>query len=260
MGKEKKSIGIKTTRYFTKSCSRCGFEYPNWFTNCTKCGLAWDDTEKDATITKESHKKTIKIVVKITEEDFDKAIQRVELIFSADQGKTWYQVNMEAKLDYYLAEIEDIPLGSVIIYYIEVYLEDGDKIIENNENEYFYYKVGIPIKETELQPSQTESQTIKDNIKEKPISPQEYKVTPKEKSENDNYISKQMIEQLTKKIQSEKIKTLSIPLSEKTIPEKERLVDISQSKMDKDLKICPHCKSKIKKLWSICPICGKTLQ
>jgi len=36
MGKEKKKFGIKTTRYYTKNCANCSFEYPNWFTNCRK--------------------------------------------------------------------------------------------------------------------------------------------------------------------------------------------------------------------------------
>ena len=48
MGKQKKGLGIKTTRYFTKSCSKCSFEYPNWFTNCPKCGAAWDEMEAKA--------------------------------------------------------------------------------------------------------------------------------------------------------------------------------------------------------------------
>ena len=66
MGKDKKALGIKTTRYFTKSCSKCGFEYPNWFTNCPKCGTAWDELEAKAfTPSTKSQKKIIKIVVKI---------------------------------------------------------------------------------------------------------------------------------------------------------------------------------------------------
>ena len=52
MGKEKKNIGIKTTRYFTKTCSNCEFEYPNWFTNCPKFGLAWDDTSLEISTSK----------------------------------------------------------------------------------------------------------------------------------------------------------------------------------------------------------------
>jgi predicted ATP-dependent serine protease len=57
MGKEKKGIGIKTTRYFTKNCSKCSYEYPNWFTNCPKCGVAWDDAELKPTMLKEAQKK-----------------------------------------------------------------------------------------------------------------------------------------------------------------------------------------------------------
>ena len=50
---KKKSLGIKTTRYFTKTCLKCNFEYPNWFTNCPKCGIAWDSVEAEK-IKKES--------------------------------------------------------------------------------------------------------------------------------------------------------------------------------------------------------------
>jgi len=60
--KDKKVLGIKTTRYFTKNCSKCGFEYPNWFTNCPKCGAAWDEMEAKAfTGSPDMQKKTIKI-------------------------------------------------------------------------------------------------------------------------------------------------------------------------------------------------------
>ena len=132
MGKKKKTTGIKTARYFTKNCTKCGFEYPNWFTNCPKCSASWDDTEIIHT-PKEAHKKTIKIVVKITEETFNKTLFSVNLIFSADQGKSWYQMEMEAQMDYYIAEIAEVPTGSVIIYYVEVFLEDGERVIENND-------------------------------------------------------------------------------------------------------------------------------
>ena len=95
---KKKSIGIKTTRYYTKTCSKCKFEYPNWFTNCPKCGVAWDEGDlEEVAIKGETPKKTIKIVVKITEEDFNESIRNVKLIFSADQGNNWYQIDMENK-------------------------------------------------------------------------------------------------------------------------------------------------------------------
>ncbi|KKM78426.1 hypothetical protein LCGC14_1360090 [marine sediment metagenome] len=258
MGKEKKSIGIKTSRYFTKSCSHCGFEYPNWFTNCPKCGVAWDDAEIKKYTSKESQKKTIKIVVKITEEDFEKTILKVNLIFSADQGKSWYQMEMDAKIDYFLAEIAEIPMGSVIIYYIEVYLEDGERIIENNENNYFYYKVGVPIGEPEGKPTEIESQALKENIKKIPILPQEYYQTPKESLKRKTYITREMIEQSTK-TPVENVKTPSTRLSQDQNPEKITILGKPQTRIDPDLKICTHCKSKIKKMWSTCPICGKSL-
>ena len=142
MGKKKKSLGIKTTRYFTKTCTKCKFEYPNWFTNCPKCGAAWDSVEAEKTTgAKEALKKTIKIVVKITEEDFNNTLERVKLIFSADQGRSWYQMEMENQLDFFIAEITDVPVGSDIIYYIEVILIHGEQVIENNEGNYFHYKV-----------------------------------------------------------------------------------------------------------------------
>ncbi len=258
MGKEKKTIGIKTTRYFTKDCSQCGFEYPNWFTNCPKCGIAWDDAEIKKHTPKENQKKTIKIVVKITEEDFNKAILKVNLIFSADQGKSWYQMEMDAKIDYFLAEIAEIPMGSVIIYFIEVYLEDGEKIIENNENNYFYYKVGVPIGELEVKPTEIESQVLKENIKEIPIIPQEYYPTPKESIKPKTYITREMVEQSTRTL-VENVKTTSTPLSQDQNPENITILGKPQTIIDPDLKICTHCKSKIKKMWSTCPICGKSL-
>ncbi len=258
MGKEKKAIGIKTTRYFTKTCSKCSFEYPNWFTNCPKCGAAWDNAEIKRSTHKESQKKTIKIIVKITEEDFNKAILKVNLIFSADQGKAWFQMEMDAKIHYYLAEIAEIPIGSVIIYYIEVYLEDGERIIENNENNYFYYKVGIPIGEPEVKPTKIENQTLKENIKEIPIKPQKFYQTPKESPKLETYITREMIEQSTK-IPVENTKKSSKASSQDLTLGSTTIFGTPQTKIDPDLKICPHCNSKIKNMWSICPICGKSL-
>jgi len=257
MGKEKKTLGIKTTRYFTKNCSKCSFEYPNWFTNCPKCGAAWDDSEVIPT-RKEAYKKTIKIVVKITEEDFNKSISYVNLIFSADQGKSWYQMVMEAKLDYYIAEIAEVPVGSVIIYYIEVYLEDGEKVIENNEGKYFFYKVGVPIGESEKIPQKQESDDLNKRIKESSIKPQKYQKPSVEIPKQNFFVSREMLEQST-----------LVPHEEIKISEQKNSIDYRsnestifgkpQTKIDPELKVCVHCNSKIKKMWSTCPICGKTL-
>ena len=258
MGKDKKNIGIKTTRYFTKTCFKCGFEYPNWFTNCPKCGVAWDDKELEATSSKEAQKKMIKIIVKITEEDFNKAIHKVNLIFSADQGKSWYQMEMASKTDFYLAEIAEIPVGSVIIYYIEVYLEDGEKIIENNDSKYYYYKVGIPISETAIKPTKVEDHIIKENIKKKPIQLKQYSKIPKESLSPKTYVTRDMIED-SSRIILEDIKVPSRELSQEKTSENITIFGKPQTRIDPELKICTHCNSKIKKMWSICPICGKPL-
>jgi hypothetical protein len=231
MGKEKSpKLKIKTARYFTKNCSNCSFEYPNWFTNCPKCGASWDDAETKAatTITEDVRPKTkkIKIVVKITEEEYNQAIERVQLLFSADQGKSWYQMRMDIKMDYFIVEIPDVPIGSVIIYFIEVHLVNGDKVIENNEGKYFYYQVGVPITEVKAEPTQAETQVISENIRETPPAPQEF---------------------------------ITVPDSEFTPIQDEKEMTIfgkPQTQVDPNLKLCPHCKSKIKKMWSICPICG----
>jgi hypothetical protein len=259
MGNEKKAPKIKTTRYFTKNCSKCGFEYPNWFTNCPKCGAAWNEIEaKSFSGSTEAQKKTIKIVVKITEEDFNRAILSVNLIFSADQGKSWYQMEMDSKMDYYLAEIAEIPAGSVVIYYIEVYLENGEKIIENNDNKYYYYNVGTSIGEPEEKPSNLERRTIKEKIKDSEIKPQQYFKQSTEPQKPTTRITREAIEQSTV-IPRDPFKP---PI--KDAPPSSTAHDLTifgkpQTKIDPELKVCSYCNSKIKKIWSTCPICGKNI-
>ena len=169
MGKDKKkTLGIKTSRYFTKNCTTCKFAYPNWFTNCPKCGAAWDSTKAVETVEeKGSLKKTIKIVVKITEEDFNNTLERVQLIFSADHGKSWYRLRMEHELDYFIAEIADVPMGSIIIYYIEVLLAHREVVSEINEGNYFHYEVGIPIEESEAKQNVVRKTAVSSEYNEK---------------------------------------------------------------------------------------------
>lgn len=257
MGKEKKKFGIKTTRYYTKNCANCSFEYPNWFTNCPKCGASWNNTEI-VPAPKETNKKTIKIVVKITEETFNKAIFSVILIFSADQGKSWYQMEMDPKMDYYIAEITEIPIGSVIIYYVEVYLEDGEKIIENNEGKYFFYKVGVPIEESEAEVSPQESEAIKKRIDQSTSKPRQYQKPPIETPSPRPRITREMFEQSTI-IPQEKKKVPKQTSSQEYTLQAATIFGKPQTEIDPELKTCSHCKSKIKKMWSICPICGKSL-
>ncbi len=257
MGKEKKKLGIKTTRYFTKKCTKCSFEYPNWFTNCPKCGSSWDNTGV-ISAPKDSHKKTIKIVVKITEETFNKGIFTVNLIFSADQGKSWYQMVMDSKMDYYIAEIAEVPIGSVIIYYVEVYLEDGEKIIENNDGKYFFYKVGVPIGETEPETSTQEREAIKKSIDHSTKKPQKYQKPPIEAPLQKPRVTREMVEESTVVPQEENIKQEN-GVSQEYIVDDATIFGRPQTEIDPELKLCTHCNSKIKKMWSICPICGKSL-
>ncbi len=228
MGKEKEKkpkLGIKTSRYFTKDCGKCGFQFPNWFVNCPKCGAPWDRAEI-VSPEKIPKSKTIKIVVKITEEDFNEAIQKVQLIFSADQGVSWYQMHMDSKMDYFIAEILEVPIGSVIVYYVEVYLANGEKVIENNGGKYFYYEVGGAVAaETKEEPTQAETQSIQENIAQFSPAPQNF-------SNNEG------------------------ATEQPTVKEEITIFGTPQTKIEPDLKVCPKCNSKIKKMWSICPICG----
>ncbi|NVM43454.1 MAG: hypothetical protein HWN79_00920 [Candidatus Lokiarchaeota archaeon] len=242
MGKDKKkTFGIKTTRYFTKNCTNCMFEYPNWFTNCPKCGTAWDATKAEEALGQKGIlKKTIKIVVKITEDDFNNILERVLLIFSADRGKSWYRLQMEHELDYFIAEIAEVPMGSIIIYYIEVLLAHGEVVIENNEGNYFHYEVGIPIEESEGDRRFSQQDTVKSEYNEPPD------LTNNSMLEPNNNLSEPSIQP---------------PPQPKTYREEDNLTIFGklQTQIDPDLKICPYCNSKIKKLWSTCPICGKNL-
>lgn len=257
MPKEKKKLGIKTTRYYTKNCTKCSFEYPNWFTNCPKCGASWDDTEIISGKI-EVNKKTIKIVVKITEETFNKTIFSVNLIFSADQGKSWYQMEMDAKMDYYIAEIAEIPIGSVIIYYVEVCLEDGERIIENNDGKYFFYKVGIPIEESKPEDQALESQMTKESITEPPIKPKTYQKPPTEAVPEKSHVTREMFEYSTG-LPQEEIKIPEKGDSQEYVTDESTIFGKPQTDIDPELKLCIHCNSKIKKMWSTCPICGKSL-
>ena len=243
---KKKSLGIKTSRYFTKTCTKCGFEYPNWFTNCPKCGASWDEPLDGGLI--KPFVKTIKIVVKITQEDFDQELEQVILIFSADKGKSWYKMKMENKNDYFIIELADVPKGSVIIYYIEVILKNGEKVVENNDGKFYYYTVGSY---TEEGLNDSLKQSYSKKLEQEPESKElfeESKQTRKHGLSPNN--SNKIINQKT---------NVSIPKN----PQEYRKVDNltifgkPQTEVDPDLKICSNCSSKIKKMWSTCPICGK---
>ncbi|MFX0057839.1 MAG: hypothetical protein ACFE85_05700 [Candidatus Hodarchaeota archaeon] len=265
MAKEKKkSLGIKTTRYFTKSCVKCDFEYPNWFTNCPKCGAAWDETESIIRKDQESFlKKTIKIVVKITEEDFDDSLERVLLIFSADHGKSWYQMRMDYQIDYFIAEIAEVPIGSTIIYYIEVTLKNGEKVVENNEGKYFFYKVGATLEETEKQHSRSPKIAEEDFEKSYSIA-QEYSTIKESPLDRSKVQDKEYFFPKERSPPPLVKRVVEIQPPQNTPLEYKGKNDITifgkpQTQVDPNLKLCPYCNSKIKKMWSTCPICGKNI-
>ena len=242
---KKKKLGIKTTRYYTKTCTSCNYEYPNWFTNCPKCGAAWDSEKSSLAVgKKEILKKTIKIVVKITEEDFDDALERVQLIFSADTGLSWYSLRMENQLDYFIAEIVEVPLGAVVIYYIEVLLAHGEKIVENNDGKYFHYKVGVPVEHLGNEEDQPTESIEKSKVELE--------------DELDNIIFNDSIQ--LSELHVNKQSDVPPPQPKKYhVDDTKTIFGTLQTQIDPELKFCPYCNSKIKKMWSTCPICGKNL-
>jgi len=275
---KKKTLGIKTTRYFTKTCSKCKLEYPNWFTNCPKCGVAWDETKaKEIEETGEPIKKTIKIVVKITEEDFDNKLGLVKLIFSADNGKSWYQMKMENKLDYFIAEITEVPIGSLVIYYIEVIFVNGEKVIENNEGKYYLYNVGVNL-EKKIQ----DTRAVEEQISQSGKEAEEYAINSESRVESHISLESEVIGKnskipdvsndlkIVKPVENLNIETIKKNSKLSFIQPPVKPIDYNiedsltifgrpQTQIDPELKICSNCNSKIKKMWSTCPICGKPI-
>jgi len=261
---KKKSIGIKTARYFTKTCSSCKYEYPNWFTNCPKCNTAWDEEDARVDIIQgEILKKTIKIVVKITEEDFDEKIEDVKLIFSADKGNNWFQISMENKNEYFIAEIADVPIGSMVIYYIEVILQNEEIVVENNEGQFYHYKVGTTIEQEKADGKKKEIKPKNSVKKAFPSDSEIYNLESNEYDQNTILEKKDHLKPEVKK----PVKFVSFEntynntkIPKSYDPENNRTIfGRPQTQIDPDLKICPYCNSKIKKEWSTCPICGKDI-
>ncbi len=262
---KKKKLGIKTTRYYTKTCTSCNSEYPNWFTNCLKCGAAWDSVKADMFVgKKEALKKTIKIVVKITEEDFDDSFERVQLIFSADQGMSWYSLRMENQLDYFIAEVVEVPLGTLIIYYIEVLLAHGEKIVENNDGKYFRYRVGLHAEYLgKNKGKSTENITSSSEYQNSIVSNQTAEI-----SEGIEGSQVELENELEKIIYDESFQLSELYINnqnhvqppqpkEYQVENTTTIFGTLQTQIDPELKVCPFCNSKIKKMWSTCPICGK---
>lgn len=283
---------IKTSRYWTKSCNNCGLEYPNWFTSCPKCKTQWVKPTSAAAevITQLPARKTIKIVVKITDESIDNPIVEVNLIFTADGGHSWFKVPMEKKQDYYISEVEEMPLGSDVIYYIEAQDTTGDIIVENNDGEYFYYHVGpqtpeeqaalerqvqllenpsasqskpFLLEKREKTPAPSEANTPNYTIK-KPIAPTQsmhpMDTGPKPATKSTKHGAQSgLLEELKQKMPRTPQPYEGKPDRPATINSADDLTIFGkpQTQVEDDLKICSNCQSKIKSLWTSCPICGQ---
>jgi len=197
-------------------------------------------------------------------------------------------MEMENQLDFFIAEITDVPIGSDIIYYIEVILIHGEQIIENNEGNYFHYKVGVPIEDLEKDHKISKGNIVNHAKKQLNEDINEYKEDLEDFTISKTQITNDLVQKPPKtqleyfrpksESNTNSIKDLrdnsagkshifiNKPSMQPSQHPKENSAEDNitifgklQTKIDPDLKICPHCNSKIKKIWSTCPICGRDL-
>ena len=151
---------------------------------------------------------------------------------------------MENQLDYFIAEIVDVPLGTEIIYYIEVLLAHGEKIVENNDGKYFRYKVGLLVEHLGNNKSQSTESIEKSKV--------EFEDELDKMSFNESF----QFSDLHINNQSD----VPPPQPKKYhVDDTKTIFGTLQTQIDPELKVCSFCNSKIKKMWSTCPICGKNL-
>jgi len=263
---------IKTSRYWTRKCDNCGFEYPNWFVQCPKCKKTWDISKEisnrelesineisnlDSRNINEENLKTVRIIAQLTEEEV--RIKSLTMYFTGDNGNSWYQITMVKENDYYVAEILNVPLDSIIIYYLKGIDENGDEFIEDNDGKFYYYNVRENL--YLVAPNETNSKKIeKENIIEQDqlqlINLKEIEISDEISNESNIQISdtneivkikppSSSDEGFTSKVQFYSPNTTDVIFT-----------PLDQIKKDKNLKTCPNCQGKIKKDWSVCPICG----
>jgi hypothetical protein len=243
---------IKTTRYWTRKCPNCAFEYPNWFTVCPKCHASWKgeggisvsetssvpEQPAQTGVSQPEKEKTIKIIAQLTEEDVK--ISKLILFFSADNGISWFQMDMMREEEYFAADIMNVPINSTIVYYLKGIDENNMEFTEDNNQNYFYYHV---------------TESVESEIPEKlpPVTKHTQTAAP--------YMSRTSTE--TQPISEQIDNDLGIP----PVPAKQGtelrpkqsgviFTPLDQVQRDANLKVCPSCQSKIKSDWGICPICG----
>lgn len=256
---------IKTTRYWTRKCPNCAFEYPNWFTVCPKCHASWKGeggiSVSETSVIPEQpmqteevqpeKEKTIKIIAQLTEDDVK--ISKLILFFSADNGISWFQMDMMREEEYFAADILNVPINSTIVYYLKGIDENNMEFTEDNNQNYFYYHVTENV-ESEL------PETLP------PVAKPTQSPTPymSQLSTEPAPESSTLVKQPTP-YQDQELEIPPVPPKQHTEPVHAHFqgksdgvifTPLDQVQRDTNLKICPNCKSKIKSNWGICPICG----
>jgi len=247
---------IKTTRYWTRKCPNCTFEYPNWFTVCPKCHASWKGeggisvSETSATpeqITQPQEtapeiEKTIKIIAQLTEDDVK--ISKLTLFFSADNGISWFQMDMVREGEYFAADIMNVPINSTIVYYLKGVDENNMEFTEDNNQNYYYYRVTESV-EAELPETRPPVTAPTESAAPYTSQPSAEKQSP--------------VQTLLPTHQPQhELDIPPVPLKQGTASSQSGVVftPLDQVQRDANLKLCPNCKSKIKSDWGICPICG----
>ena len=247
---------IKTTRYWTRKCPNCTFEYPNWFTVCPKCHASWKGeggisvSETSATpeqITQPQEtalekEKTIKIIAQLTEDDVK--ISKLTLFFSADNGISWFQMDMVREGEYFAADIMNVPINSTIVYYLKGVDENNMEFTEDNNQNYYYYHVTESV-EAELPETRPPVTAPTESASPYMSQPSAEKQSP--------------VQTLLPTHQPQhELDIPPVPLKQGTASSQSGVVftPLDQVQRDANLKLCPNCKSKIKSDWGICPICG----
>ncbi len=247
---------IKTTRYWTRKCPNCTFEYPNWFTTCPRCHASWkgeggisvsetDSTPMPTTQIQDfqaEKEKTIKIIAQLTEDDV--RISKLTLFFSADNGISWFQMDMVREGDYFAADILNVPINSTIVYYLKGVDENNMEFTEDNNQNYYYYQVTENLEHEipESPPPVTAPSDSPTLYTSQPASTPQKPFSQQHELDIPPVPPKQATPQATDRSTSTQNGVIFTPLD--------------QVQRDANLKICPNCKSKIKVDWGICPICG----
>lgn len=247
-----KARKIKTSRYWTRTCEKCQYEFPNWFVQCPRCKHVWGEKPNDnvqsqsvkVDSTKQSNLKTVRIIANIDEEEAK--ISSLTIYFSGDNGISWFQMPMVRENDYFVAEIQNVPTHSTIIYYLKGVDQTGMEFIEDNNAEFYYYNVFEEIEEESMYSEKKEQRSTEPPQFSKDVAPL-LKEIKEDIEEGPVQISTPSFNQ-----QSERPASQYKPNTSGGVV----FTPLNQVKKDVKLRECPNCKSKVKSDWAACPICG----